>query len=251
MEIQTKPPAIVSPVEEGLDDFRVSSVREIALILKQFCDGSEPVSICTQAGSVLKSALWSLDAERNTIGFNADPADPVLQEVLDREEAVVVGHLASVKVQFEVSGLKLLHGNGASLLSCSFPSELFRFQRRDAFRVRPAPPAVSAANLSHPHFKGALKMRIIDVSITGCALFLPDTVEAPPIGTQFQRVQIELDSDAQFQVNLRLAHVSALTVSPPGSRLGLEFVCASGDVLRALQRFIDKTQKRNKLMALN
>ena len=34
-------------------------------------------------------------------------------------------------------------------------------------------------------------------------------------------------------------------------RLGFEFVRPGGDALRTLQRFIDLTQKRGKLMALN
>ena len=34
-------------------------------------------------------------------------------------------------------------------------------------------------------------------------------------------------------------------------RLGCEFVRAGGDALRALQRFIDQTQKRGKLLALD
>ncbi len=34
-------------------------------------------------------------------------------------------------------------------------------------------------------------------------------------------------------------------------RLGFEFLRPGGDTLRTLQRFIDLTQKRGKLMALN
>ena len=88
-------------------------------------------------GSVFTSAIWTIDSSRGTIGFNADPNDPAMQSLLECDEATVVGYLDSVKVQFDVHNLVLVHGNKASVLSCPCPREMFRFQRRNAFRVRP------------------------------------------------------------------------------------------------------------------
>ncbi|MDQ6680499.1 MAG: PilZ domain-containing protein, partial [Pseudomonadota bacterium] len=109
-----------------------------------------------------------------------------------------------------------------------------------------------AARLLHPTVAGLkLALRVIDVSIGGCALFLPDDV--PPIepGTLLERVSIDLDADTRFQVNLRLRHITSINGEARGAHLGLEMVCASGDVLRSLQRFIDQTQKRAKLLTLD
>ncbi len=242
----------MSSAPEGLDDFRVSSVREIALVLKQFCDGAEPVTLATPEGQVFRSAIWTLDAVRSTIGFNADMSDPVLQELLERNEAVVVGYLANVKIQFEVTGLVLVHGSRASVLTCAFPREMFRFQRRNAYRVRPLMRTAPVAHLFHDAFSpDEVKLRLIDVSISGCALFLPESFQPPQLGLSVDRAAMDFDTDTRFHVNLRLAHVSSLTSGAGGMRLGFEFVRASGDALRALQRFIDRTQKRGKLMALN
>jgi flagellar brake protein len=58
-------------------------------------------------------------------------------------------------------------------------------------------------------------------------------------------------ADTKLDVNLRLQHVTSLNAEARSVRLGLEFVRPGGDALRALQRFIDLTQKRRKLMALN
>jgi hypothetical protein len=38
-------------------------------------------------GSVFTSAIWTLDSSRGTIGFNADPADPAMQTLLECDEA--------------------------------------------------------------------------------------------------------------------------------------------------------------------
>ena len=70
-------------------------------------------------------------------------------------------------------------------------------------------------------------------------------------GVLLQGVRIELDADTRLDVNLRLQHVTSLNAEARGVRLGFEFVRPGGDAVRTLQRFIDLTQKRGKLMALN
>jgi c-di-GMP-binding flagellar brake protein YcgR len=164
----------------------------------------------------------------------------------------VVGYLASVKVQFQVHDLVLVHGNRASVLSCAMPQEMFRFQRRSAYRVRPLMRAAPTARLAHPaDALLELALRVIDVSIGGCALFLPDDV--PPIepGTRLERVEIDLDADTRFRIDLRLQHVTPINADARGVRLGCEFAGGGGEGLRALQRFIDHTQKRGRLLAIN
>jgi len=237
---------------EGLDEFRVSSPRDVGTLLKQLLDGSIVLNLNGSDGRVFTSAIWTLDSARGTIGFNADPNDPALQSILHSREVVVVGYLESVKVQFDVQNLVLVHGNRASVLSCPFPREMFRFQRRNAFRVRPLMRAAPVARLRHPDMpETEFGLRVIDISIGGCALFLPDDVPMLNAGVVIGGVRMELDADTRLDVNLRLHHVTSLNSEARGLRLGFEFVRPSGDTLRTLQRFIDLTQKRGKMMALN
>jgi c-di-GMP-binding flagellar brake protein YcgR len=236
----------------GLEEFRVSTPREIGTLLKQLVDGSILLHLNSSDGRVFTSAIWTLDSVRCTIGFNADPSDPAMQALLHSDEVVVVGYLDSVKVQFDVQQLVLVHGNKASVLSCPFPREMFRFQRRNAFRVRPLMRAAPVARVRHPDMPDTeFGLRVIDISIGGCALFLPADVPMMNAGVTLQGVRIELDADTRLDVTLRLQHVTSIDNEGRGLRLGLEFVRAGGDTLRTLQRFIDLTQKRGKLMALN
>src|SRR6185503_19750529 len=120
-------------------------------------------------GRVFTSAIWTLDTTRGTIGFNADPNDPAMQSVLHSREVTVVGYLENVKVQFDVQNLMLVHGNKASVLSCPFPREMFR--------VRPLMRSAPTAKLRHPDMPDTeFSLRVIDISMGGCALFLPDDV---------------------------------------------------------------------------
>ena len=96
-----------------------------------------------------------------------------------------------------------------------------------------------------------LALRLMDVSIGGCALFLPADVPPMQVGGVMNQAEIELDADTRFHVNLRLQHVTSLNADASGVRLGCEFVRVDPTALRALQRFIDQTQKRGKLLALD
>jgi len=53
-----------------------------------------------------------------------------------------------------------------------------------------------------------------------------------------------VDVDTNFEIDLRVVNVCPLGANSVGMRLGCAFVDAGGDVIRALQRFIDDAQKR-------
>ena len=238
--------------DQDLDEFRVTSPREIQAMLKQLLDGSVLLNLNASDGSVFTSAIWTMDSTRGTVGFNADPNDPAMQALLECEEVVAVGYLDSVKLQFDLHDLVLVHGNKASVLSCPAPREMFRFQRRNAFRVRPLMRAAPMARIRHPDLPDvAYSLRVIDISIGGCGLFLPEDVPTMNAGVLLQDVRIELDVDTKLDVSMRLQHVTAINAEARGVRLGFEFKRIGGESLRSLQRFIDLTQKRGKLMALN
>jgi c-di-GMP-binding flagellar brake protein YcgR len=125
---------------------------------------------------------------------------------------------------------------------------MFRFQRRNAYRVRPPMRHSPVARLRHTDIaEMQLTLRVLDISIGGCALFLPDDVPPMQVGGVMNHVQIELDAETEFHVNLRLQHVTSLNNDAKGVRLGCEFVRADPTTLRSLQRFIDQAQKRGRL----
>ena len=233
----------------GLDEFRITTPREIAAMLKQFQDGNVLLNLNGSNGAMLSTTLWSLDPARGQLSFSADAGAPVTQRLIECDEAVA---LDSIKVQFDVQGLVLVRGVGGSAISARMPRELFRFQRRNAFRVRPLLRSSPVARVRHPAIaEMQLALRVLDVSIGGCALFLPEDV--PPIqpGMVMHQVQLDLDADTRVVANLRLQHATVLNPEAKGARMGCEFVRLGADGERTLQRFIDQTQKRRRLMSLD
>lgn len=235
----------------GLDEFRVSAPREINAMLRQLYDGNVQVTLSASDGSMLRATVWAMDSERGSIGFSIDADDPSLNTLLECQEVVAVGYLDNVKLQFDLNDLVLVRGPRASVVTGGFPRELFRFQRRSAYRVRPPHRSTPTAKLRHTDIgEMLLTLRVLDVSLGGCALLLPDDVPPLQLGGIVNQVTIDLDADTRFQVNLRLQHVTSLNAESPGVRLGCEFVRADASALRALQRFIDQTQKRGRLLSL-
>ena len=236
----------------GLDEFRISAPREIAAMLRQLYDGNVQVNLNAADGSMVHGTVWTMDSERGSLGFGIDATDPALHALLECQEVVVVAYLDNVKLQFDMHNLVLVRGPNASVLTGSFPLEMFRFQRRSAYRVRPAHRSTPTARLRHTDIaEMQLTLRVLDVSLGGCALLLPLDVPPMQLGGVMNQVLIELDADTRFQVNLRLQHVTSLNADSQGVRLGCEFVRADSAALRSLQRFIDLTQKRGRLLSLN
>lgn len=236
----------------GLDEFRMTAQREIVAMLRQLSDGSVRLNLNASDGSVVGGTVWALDGERDSLGLSVDPHDPALERLLESDEIVAVCYLDAVKVQFDLSNPVLVHGVRASVLTCAMPREMFRFQRRSAYRVRPLLRGAPVARFRHTEIaEMQLALRVLDVSIGGCALFLPDDVPPMHPGGVLNRVQIDLDADTRFHVNLRLQHVTSLNADAQGVRLGCEFEGADASAMQALQRFINQTQKRGRMLSIS
>jgi c-di-GMP-binding flagellar brake protein YcgR len=105
------------------------------------------------------------------------------------------------------------------------------------------------AHLLHPaRSHHALALRIIDLSLGGLALQLPADLEAFEPGTRLDPVEVDLDAVTRLNVALRLVHVSVLDGGRNGTRLGCEWLRIGAEGSRVLQRYIDLTQRRQRLI---
>lgn len=233
----------------GLDDFRITSQVEVLGVLKSLADGGVPINLNASDGAVYTTTLWSVDPLRGVLAFSADAHSNQVEQLVEAEEAVAVAYLDSIKLQFDVSGLVLVHGGKSSALSCSLPRALYRFQRRAGYRVRPLLRNAPVARVRHPAIPDmALALRVLDVSIGGCALFLPDDVPPLQPGVVLNGVHIELDVDTVLDTALRLQHVTSLNAEARGVRLGCELVDPGADTVRLLERYIGQTQRRQRVL---
>jgi c-di-GMP-binding flagellar brake protein YcgR len=235
----------------SLDDYRITAPIEIAAVLKRLADASVHVGLNAPDGRSIIATVWAVDAANGMLSFSVRAHEPQLDAIVECDEAVAVGYLDSVKVQFDVDRPVLVRGWNSVALKAAFPRELFRFQRRSGYRVRPLLRTSPVARLRHPVIPDMpLELRVLDVSIGGCALFLPDDVPPLQPGVLLNGAVLDLDADTRVHTGLRLHHVTSLNPESRGVRLGCELVAPDADGSRALQRYIDLTQKRKRMLSI-
>jgi c-di-GMP-binding flagellar brake protein YcgR len=233
--------------------FRVEHPQEQLRLLRQLRDDNIPVVINGPDGAALSTSLWAVDTVQSRLSFNADTQLPQLDAMVEDDEAVAVAYLESVKLQFDLQGLVLVRGAQGSTLQTRMPREIYRFQRRNAYRVRThgRDPVALMRHPSMPDMQ--LALRVLDVSIGGCALWLPGDVPPLQAGTRIGEMMLELDADTRFPAAVMLQHVSHIGIgerSDRGVRLGCEWQRLGGAAERTLQRWIDQAQKRRRMLSL-
>ncbi len=248
----TQAAALGEPVHEALAPFRVESPIEVHALLRLLRDTSTQVVLSAAGGSTLVAELWSLDVTRQRLNFTADDNNPVLQTLVDADEAVAVAYLDSVKLQFDLHDLLLVRAVNSCAMQSAMPAVVYRFQRRSAYRVRTLERHSPSARLRHPAIPDMrLALRVLDVSIGGCALLVPADVPSLEPGLSLHGVQIELDADTRFTATLQLQHMSSINSRAQGLRAGCEWRMQDRESERALQRYIDQTQKRRRMLSLD
>jgi len=233
---------------DGLDDFRVSQPLEIQTLLRQMARENVLLTLRAPRGISYPTSLWEVDHQKGFVALDVGPAGPALDRVLNAHILVAVGYLDRIKIQFDVQDLSLVEGMDGNMLICLFPQDLYRFQRRANFRVNPLYSTQPVARVRASPKAEPVELSIFDVSLSGLSLTLPEGLAYEP-GTQLTGVEVELDADTGFTVDLTVRWLTSLRPAMPGSRLGCELAGLAGADLRALQRYIDYTQKRRREMA--
>lgn len=240
----------LSPMQGGLDEFRVGAPPEITALLRAFIDGNVLLTLASSGGHSYSTTLWAHDPARGVISFAADAEDPRVQALLADDDVVAVGYLDNVKVQWDLAALTLVRGRSGAALQAQVPYEMFRFQRRGTFRVRPAGGPAPHARINVAGRPGQpLGLRVIDVSLGGIALAVPPGVTLPPPGSVMRDVQLDLDADTRITVSLRVQHAHRPEGQPEANaRMGCEMIGLGGEGLRLLQRYIDLVQRRSRIL---
>jgi c-di-GMP-binding flagellar brake protein YcgR len=255
---------MTAPGKDPWADFRITHLADCLHLLQALRDGQVPVVLNLPDGTALPTALWSVDGAAQRLAFSADTDLGGLDRLVACNEATAVAYLEKVKLQFDLQGFVLVHGEHARALHSQLPREIYRFQRRNAFRVRSSGRTDPVARFRHPSLpEMTLALRMLDLSMGGCALWLPGDVPPLQAGTQLGELQVELDAETRFGAPALLQHISALGGGGPASeagpdggppalhhgvRIGCEWLALPGSAERVLQRWIDRAQQRQRLL---
>jgi c-di-GMP-binding flagellar brake protein YcgR len=207
----------------------------------------------------LASRITTLDPAADVLGLEigADP-DGISEALVASAEITAVAYLGAIKLQFELDDAVLVSGEQGTVLRSRVPTRLYRFQRRQSFRVQPAGSIYPRVVLPAEDGPGRA-LRVLDISIGGLALALPAdaAAEAPlPVGQAREGLVLELDRITALRVALLPHHASPVSggaAPEPGGmlQLGCAFVDLDTTATRALQVYVDQTQKRRRLLKLD
>ncbi|MDM4764502.1 flagellar brake protein [Pelomonas sp. SE-A7] len=241
-------PALTADVDQvDVGTFRLDSPLEIQALLRELQVQRCPLSLNTPEGETCRATVLAVDPDRGVIALDSSASPGLLRALAASGEIQAQAFLDNIRLQFEVEGLVLVQDGGGTLLQANLPQPLYRFQRRQAFRVATAGQSYPVAKLEQPA-TGLLRMRVLDISVGGVALLLPPDLAAPASDALLERVELELDRDTRLVTDLRLQHVSDLPAQDGAQQLGCAFVALPALSLRELQRFIDQAQKRRRLL---
>jgi flagellar brake protein len=238
--------------EAAPEEFRVATAAEIAAYLQQLQAENATVLLTGPAAQSLASRISTLDAAANVLGLDlgADP-EGISQALVAGGEITAVAYLGAIKLQFELEHAVLVSGAHATVLRSGLPERLYRFQRRQSFRVQPAGSIYPRVVLPGDA-EGGRALRVLDISIGGLALALPAGPTPLPIGEIASPLTLELDRMTALRVALLPHHVSPIAGDASGlQQLGGAFVDPDPAASRALQVYVDQTQKRRRLLKLD
>ncbi|MCV2367413.1 flagellar brake protein [Roseateles oligotrophus] len=224
-------------------DFRVQAPSEILSLLRTLQTQKTRVSLSTPNGASLSCSLIDIDTERASLSFDIAPANEQLQALLSADEITAVAYLDQIRLQFELEDPVLIN----AALRCNSPIVMYRFQRRQTFRVQNSlrTPQVRLVHPLHPDLH--LSLRILDLSLGGVALLLPAEVEPFPPGCELASAQVNLARDIRFNTGLRLKNARPIDALG-NTQLGWTFTQLDAEATLFLQRYIDQTQILSRML---
>lgn len=242
----------MSAPEPVSEEFRVTTPAEIAAYLVQLQRGEVTVMLSAPPGQGLSGRITTLDADAGVLGLDlgADP-EGISQALVASGEVTAVAYLGAIKLQFELDDAVLVSGEQGAVLRSSLPGRLYRFQRRQAFRVQPSGSLFPRVLIPGQATFGRA-LRVLDISIGGLALALPAGDDPLPLAVPTPDLTLELDRMTALRVTLLPHHVSPIAGDASGLlQLGCSFVDLEAATSRALQVYVDQTQKRRRLLKLD
>ena len=242
----------MSAPEATSEELRVASSAEIAAYLQQLQRENAGVLLSGPLGQSLSSRIVALDTDADLLGLElgTDPQG-ISQAMVAGGEITAVAYLGAIKLQFELEAPVLVSGEQGTVLRSTLPHRLYRFQRRQSFRVQPAGSAFPRVVLPGGEEAGRV-LRVLDLSIGGLALALPADSAPLPLGQVSEGLVLELDRISGLRIALLPHHVSPIAGDASGmQQLGCSFVDLDANAGRSLQVYVDQTQKRRRLLKLD
>lgn len=218
-----------------IDNFRVEGPLAIRNLLRELVRKKALIVLydVRDHGRFVTSQLAEVDGRGLQFEFVAE--DPRRRSILAAGEAVVVGFLEQIKIQFDAKGITAVAGGDGLAVRCPMPRAAYRIQRRDAYRVRPLATDEATVHVHDGH-GGERAYRVIDMSASGVAFAIAPDAALPTAGEHMKRCRIGFAERPPIPCELFVRHVSEGLPSEGGMRrIGCEYGPMPPEIARAMQ----------------
>jgi flagellar brake protein len=230
-----------------LSQYRVSGSFPINGLLKELIAHRALIALYARGNfdDFVVTQVTRIDDRSIDFAFVTD--DARRSAILASDGVIVIGFLESIKVQFSTNTLSIVDAPDGSVLRCTIPFEMFRIQRRDAYRVRPLSSEPVTCHVRDGK-GGETVFRVIDFSVTGLSLLAAPGMDLPSEGQAFAHSRIEIGQRIAIPCEVVIHHVGkGLDGDQGGHRLGCEFRHLSSDAARSIQLAVMDIEKRSRI----
>lgn len=256
-------PAAIDEVDHigRWERFRNHDPRQCLAALREACRASSPVTLGSADGPSVAASLWAVDEVAGRLHFNVNGDTRGAAAVAAQPQVWAAMYQGDVKLQFALRQLALGHLAGGQRgmvgamrsLTAVLPSSMYSLPRRHAVRVRRTKDGISVLRFAHPTANGQkVTLRVLDISLTGCAVRKPPGL--PPLlpGTEVRRVEVELDADTVLFTDMTVQHVTASSADPLSSaRVGVSWRDMPPAAHERLTTWITGGRRRRDLVSIS
>lgn len=230
-------------------EFRVEGALAVRAVLRELMSHGVLVTLYPEGRNddALVTRIVHLDASSVEFDLTGQPTGA--KALAGARHVIAVAFPGSIKTQFTVAGFSLVDEDGsparpaaATTLQAPIPDELYRMQRRDAFRVEPPPE--DDAHCVRLLAGSEVRYRLLDLSAGGLSIRLPVGIAPPHEGEIWPHCRIEAAPDRVIPCDLV---VRGRFEEPAGSgehRVRFEFQATPSEVLRKIQLYVLEIERR-------
>lgn len=234
--------------EDNLDQFTISSRREILFYLRQLINDGERVSVMFDGGhDALLTVLLDVDDEESTLIFDWGGSEETNRRLLKAEKVFFVASPHGVRNQFATQKIWEVSHAKRRAFATRLPDKYVRLQRREFFRLLLPMTQRPPCRFKTADGKQDWEMSVVDIGIGGVGLESPKTELPFTQGEILTRASIDLKNFGVLHADLEVRHVEVVQrgVKTMG-RLGCCFSNLGHAQENQLQRFITMVQREER-----
>lgn len=224
-------------------DFRIAGSLAVRAILRELACRHVLVTLYADERHDAFAITRMTHLDEAEVEFDLTGQQSFARAIASARDIAGVAFPGQIKTQFWLNRFAVAQARAGTVLRARMPCELYRIQRRDAFRVQP-PGFDEAFCVRRVHPNGEARYALLDLSAGGASILVPTGDAVPEIGTIWAHCRLEAADNRVIPCDLAVRHVDE---HPPGSgsyRIGLAFHAMPGEVLRRVQVYVIDIEKR-------